>query len=482
LPTRLAPLFFLISYGLLEVAVTLHAAKEHDTHIPSLLLFVAVAVSLAGVSLLVRRRPAGPSSPSPGEPRFDAPLLLFVLVFLAGLVTQLGAGIDIADRSPQLRRLATVGFYTAAAASLAYLWWCLPASVTARRRFQPPTLALALFLMGLATAIKIAAIVYEVRPGIDVYAVLQDGAKALLSGLDPYATPSADALRMGAQFGNAAPAYVYPPANLFLTTVAIKLSGDVRYLYIFSDLLAAVLLLALGRGAAVNGTRVRRYAELAALLVVFHPRSFGKTWTEPLMLPMIFGLALLATRRASMVAQAALAGLLLSMKQYLVFLAPLVALHLRRPRYLAVLVAATAITSVPFLLWHAGAYWDAMTAHSKSPFRADSITLASFLHHELKLSSPAWLGLALASVATALACWLAPRRGLYGLLAWGGTIYLLLFFGSSYAFPNYYHFVMGLLLAATVVGLSGFDAPIVPVPVRATSEPAPAPRAATLEG
>jgi hypothetical protein len=62
---------------------------------------------------------------------------------------------------------------------------------------------------------------------------------------------------------------------------------------------------------------------------MFHSLSFAKAWNDLLIMPVLLGFALLALRNPHGWAQAVLAGLLCSMKQYLLFLAPLLAIRLR---------------------------------------------------------------------------------------------------------------------------------------------------------
>ena len=115
-------------------------------------------------------------------------------------------------------------------------------------------------------------------------------------------------------------------------------------------------------------------------------------------------------------------------------------------------VGAALATSVPFLIWDAAALWRAAVLfHLDTPFRADGMTLAAWLFGAEGGAMPSWLGPLVATlVLIGGTVWLR-HRGLVAELALASTAYLALFFLSAYAFPNYYHFVMGLLLAGGLV-------------------------------
>jgi hypothetical protein len=442
-------LLAILAYGLLEVAVVFHRVQAPRTRVSEILLFLAMAAMGASLFLLGR---TGPSRPEPA-PRWDFPLLLLLAVLEAGLVVQLQLGIDIGDRGPLVRRFAAVGLWTAAVFSVPYLLWALPESGF-RSRFTPKSWrGVCLFLLGMGCALKIMGILAEAKPGIDVWDVLQAGANNLAEGKNPYSTAIPEAVASGKAFGPPAEGYVYPPAMLLLSFPFVKLGGDVRYLYVFTDTAAALLLLAIGGFFARE--RLRRYGEIAALLVMFHPNSFAKAWTDPVALPFLFLFALLMLRRPGGKGSAIVAGVLLSLKQYLVLLAPLVAVSLRRLRPIAIAGLVILAIALPFILWDPAAIWRvAGSGHLQYSFRADTMGFSSFLHHTAGVRLPSWFGFAGAAALLVLAMFFARRRGLLGMAAWGSVIYLFQFAGSYQVFPNYYHFVMGLILLSGLLALA----------------------------
>jgi hypothetical protein len=446
---EIPPLLLLLAYGLLQVAVIYHPVRAPHARAAEILLFLAMAVSVAAVALFGRRPP---SRPVP-EPRWDLPLLVLLLVLDVGLVAQIHYGVDIGDRAPPVQRFAAVAMVATLVLTVPTLLHVFPPwpwTLRAGRRLS--TRGLFWFLVGAGCAVKVLGILLEPRPGIDVWYVLQNGAQNLANGQNPFGTQVPEIARMAAAFGNPPVFYVYPPSTLLLSFPFVMWLGDVRYLYVVADLAAVVLLLCLAREGS-RGPRLQRYAEIAGLLLVFHPRSFAKAWTDPVAIPLFLLFVLLARRQRSAWAAAA-AGFFLSMKQYLVYLLPLLVAQLRRGRSLLLLGVTAVATSVPFLIWSADdLYRSAVAFHFQTPFREDGLTVASFLHHTAQVRMPGWLGTVVGGAVMLAGAWLSRDRGLPALAAWGGLGYLFLFGLSAYAFPNYYHLVMGLFLVGGILVL-----------------------------
>jgi hypothetical protein len=444
--SRRAGLLLLSSYGLLQVSSIFHSTHPL-AHGPAEMVVAAIVTTLVALALLGRRPPMPPVE----VPTTAWGPLVVLAILWASLVLQVHWGIDVADRSPELRRFAGVSYATTLV--LTSPFWLL---LSPRRRpwlerweWTPVLLT----LLALGGSIKLAGIVWNPRPAIDVWAGLQEGPAALAQGLNPYSTPMASARRLGMIFGHPWENYVYPPTTLLLTWPFVSLTGDVRYLYLLADLGSALLLVRLGR--RLGAGLLRRSCELAGLLVVFHSHSLAKAWLEPVLFPPLVGLVLLEIRRPAGRAQAVLAGLLLSVKQYTIFLMPLLVLHVRRLRWALLAGACAVVTSIPFLAVNPRALFDSVVRyHLTTPYRPDGMTLTALLYRNYAFMPPGWAGpAAAAAVVLAGMAW-APRRGLTGVFAWTAASCLVLFAGSKYAFPNYYQFVMWLLLLSGLLALA----------------------------
>lgn len=449
----LAPaLFFLACLALLGASV-LHPVFAPHGRSSQVLLFVAMFAALGGLIC------AGLRPPTAAEPRsrWDLGLLVLLFAFHGSLVLQLVLGIDIGNRTPLLQRTASAAFVFAGLLIFPYYLHLRERAEGVSpgwlgrwtaRWMGPGALG---FLVGAAVLVKLVGILGEPRPSIDIFDFLQDGAKMVLRGQNPYVVPNHEAVARGLAFGYPTATYPYTPAVWLVTSPFVRWLGDARYAYVFTDLLAALLLFAVGRGAGVSA-RVRRYTELGALLVLFHPASFAKAWTDELLVPIAIAPLYLALRTRPGGRGSGLAlciGFGLSLKQYLLTLAPLFAVWLRTPRRLLLATAAGLSVAIPFLLWDAGALWRSVFGyHLNTPFRDDTLSIAAFTHHVFGWQPPTWVGFAFLLVFLGGGLYAVLRRGFVALAAWSSLALLWLFAGSSHAFANYYHCVLAYLLVA----------------------------------
>jgi hypothetical protein len=447
---RLIPVLIVAAYGFLLLGSICHPVYAPSSRISDVSAFLAMVLVLAAVSILGRTPPENAPSPA----RWDIPLLLMLVSLYGSFALQIYFGIDIGNRSAEVQNLGTIAMCIAGICLLPY-FALIPSESPFFARIGRLAGPLAVFfVLGLGVLLKVDGVMNERRAMIDVWEVMQSGGKELAHGLNPYATriPSAEAA--GRYFGNPPSTYVYPPSVLLLTLPAVRWAGDVRYMYIIADLAAAILLILIGRRLR-GGSRMSRYAEIAAVLVMFHPLSFAKAWNDLIIVPFLCGYVLASLKNPYGWIQAVLAGFTVSIKQYLAFLVPLLAVRLEKRRLLLVSFAAAVATAVPFLVWNPVALFKSVVVfHFNTPFRDDGMTLGAFLHHVFGIGIPASAGAVAALLLAAAACLFTPRRGLAGTMVWTAAIYLALFFGSSYAFPNYYQFVMGVLLIGALLTLS----------------------------
>jgi hypothetical protein len=326
-------------------------------------------------------------------------------------------------------------------------------------------------LVLLFAAMGVAAVQLSPHPWIDTWVFQQVAAEALLRGTNPYAIdyPNIYAGNLDRLFyapellhGGRVIVYPYPPLNLLAGAAARLLFGDVRYLSVGALAATAVALARLG-GKPGSGTHSRTTAELAALFVLFQPRTLlvlEKAWTEPLVM-LCFSLALLAVLRWRRLSPsgAVLAGLacgaLAVSKQYAPLL--LVPLALATPRagrgkaLLGVLVVP-ALTLIPFALWNFRELWsDLVLAQLTQPFRMDALSLLALWG---RLGGPTPRSLALTGFAAAglvLLFALHRRPPLRQAALAGAAAFLWLVLLNKQAFCNYFWLAASLLAAVSAL-------------------------------
>ncbi len=305
-----------------------------------------------------------------------------------------------------------------------------------------------LFLVG--AQLRVAAVLAVPDPVVDVYTAFHDGAGHLLAGHNPYtaaythpyATPPADYDRYP----------FYPPLPLLLT-VPFRAAGlDVRFANVVADLLAALVLLELGRG------RGRLLAgAFAAGAYLFFPRvpfMMEQAWYEPMLAACLGGGLLLVEqgRRLGYV----LLGLGLTGKQYgPVLLLPLLWACRRRLRPLLLGVAGVgAVVLLPFLLWNPAAFLDVIFfAFLRRPPREDALTLQVGARELLGLELSTPLLWAVAGIAVAWITWRTPQNVTAAAL-WMGTTLLTFCLLHKQGFFNYFYlceylFLLGITSLAT---------------------------------
>jgi hypothetical protein len=349
----------------------------------------------------------------------------------------------------------------------AYLCVHLRASFV-RARFA--ALLVVFAALGLAVAANAPA------PSIDVWIFQQHGARALLRGENPYTAtyPNIYNAVGSAQFYS--PLWLhdgrvvlnpYPPLTLLLSVPAM-LAGDVRLLSVAALLAGALLLARLGG-------RDRTTAELAALFVLFQPRTLfvvEEAWTEPLVFA-CFTFALLAVARLRGGQRGAVfcglaIGFFALTKQYTpVLLVPLALAVPPRQRARVSLVALGLVAAVfvPFAIWGPAALWRGVVlAQVMQPLRSDSLSLVALGMRFLPLTPPvAAAGFLAAAAMLALSLRRAvslPQATLAGAAAF--LVFVLL---NKQAFCNY-EWLAGALLAVAA----------------ALHDPPPAPRVALETG
>jgi hypothetical protein len=289
-----------------------------------------------------------------------------------------------------------------------------------------------------------ALVIWGGTPVIDVWVILQDSARGLLHGANPYQMTFP-----GVPPGQDSSCFTYWPGTFLVTAPGNWLLGDVRWTEA-GYLLAAVTLTAWSAGRRSGWQEPRRPAlaarlALAAAIGVVPATALVvlQAWTEPILLLGLVSAAVLIDRHPNWAVLPL--GLALAGKQYMLIMVPLLAFWPRFGwrRVLATAAVATAV-ALPWLLL------------SLQRFR--QCTISYFAHEPTPLTSlslwrylPAPLRLPLTIAATALAAYVAirrcPRTGAGFLLA-AGTTLMMFNAVNKEAFANQWWLAAALITAS----------------------------------
>ena len=289
-----------------------------------------------------------------------------------------------------------------------------------------------------------ALVIWGGTPVIDVWVLLQDSARGLLHGANPYQMSFP-----GVPPGQDSTCFTYWPGTFLATAPGNWVLGDVRWAEA-GYLLVAVALTAWSAGRRSGWQEPRRPAladglALAAAIGVIPatPLVVLQAWTEPILLLGLVGAAVLIDRHPNWAVLPL--GLALASKQYMLIMVPLLAFWPRFGwRRVLATAAVAAVAVLPWLLL--------------SLQRFQQCTISYFLHEPTPLTSlslwrylPAPLRLPLTVAATVLAAYVAirrcPRNGAGFLLAAGATLMMFNAVNKE-TFTNQWWFAAALITAS----------------------------------
>ena len=401
----------LLSYLLLQTAI----AASLDGWMPIVLLVLSFLLLLRSADSVIRADRRGKRT-SATEGR----ILLALLLFHAASPPLLYA-------DPLMIPLTSIISFVLAA--LLTLHMIFPSKIL-ERTFIASALTFAILLYLLVP-------VMSPSPRIDVFTAGQESTSRLLASENPYASSITDPYGGQKDFGyEKMPGYPYLPGSLLLQTVG-GLFGDVRWVSVASMLLSAFLLW------KISGSG------LLSLLWLYQPRGLfvvEHAWVEPLMVVTL--LLMLKVKQ-----QGILFGLLLSLKQSLLFFLVHGLFLERRTLLKGIIVAAVII--VPFVLWDTAAFQEGVIEFSFAMgHRSDALTLPTRMGIVLPRLWTLAVGL-VASLIT-LRVFRSLPRPLGFLYAATITTFAMYLLGSQ-AFVNYYFFVGGLLLSTVAITSSSHE-------------------------
>jgi hypothetical protein len=303
-----------------------------------------------------------------------------------------------------------------------------------------------LFLAGIET-VRLAPV-----PHIDVWTVQTQGARAILEGKNPFQVVGVVDTAPGVVRDDVP--YVYPPLQLFLTTLGYLL-GDVR-----ATMGTALLVL----GAALRDLTLRSGRKLPpllldapALVVWLSPKLlfiFQQTWVDPVQIALITGGTALAVRRRVWPA-AVVFGLVLASKQTMFWVAPLVfvSFPMFRLRHAVVAVSIPVATYVPFALWN----WPALLHANLGfvaglPARPDALSFVNWASIALNVHIPYAIAFPLAG---SMVGYVVLRRRaqphIFGIALL--FTYFVFFTLNKWTFANYYFSLLGMAALGAAMAL-----------------------------
>jgi len=369
--------------------------------------------------------------------------LVVSLLFVGFILTSGALAITFGHRASALW-LLPIAAYT--------ILGLLGAGCVVRRR---PNLKWAFPLFLLVHAGMTVALLRSSPAHMDVEVFLHDGTVALLHGHNPYSMtfpniyppPFADLFYGNGVVLNGRITYGFPylPLSL-LATIPGLLLGDVRYSQLIAMLVTAVVLRRLASDRIGRASAVLGVAAPAAM-----PMLTG-AWTEPTLVALLACL-ILALERRRYVLVAALLGLFLVAKQYVVVVIPLIWLIRRWLTHRMVIIGvglAVAVT-LPCFLVDPAAFWKAIVKYQLiQPFRADSVSLLVSSVNTFGWPPPWTYGVLplLGGGSTAIILALRAPRTPAAFAAAIGLTLLVTILLSKQAFMNYYFFVGGAFLIA----------------------------------
>lgn len=298
-------------------------------------------------------------------------------------------------------------------------------------------------------------------PFIDVFMFQRDSGNALLSGINPYGITFPDIYGNSPFYGEGVVqngrltfGFPYPPLSLLLALPGQLFAGDYRYSQLIAMELAA---------AFMAFARPMRFSLGIAALFLFTPRVWfvlEQGWTEPLCVAVLAAVVFCAARFRKGLPWAM--GLLVGVKQYMVFALPLSLLLFERPyrwreigRFWAKAVGVAAIITIPFVITQpAGFIRSVMVIQFLQPFRREALSFLAWLAEQGGPQLPSAVALVAALAGCALALWRAPRT-IAGFAMSMTFVYLLFFSFNKQAFCNYYFFVIGAACIAASAGNDG---------------------------
>jgi hypothetical protein len=300
-------------------------------------------------------------------------------------------------------------------------------------------------------------------PQIDVFTWLTEASDFFIKGGNPYLAKFSP---MGSQVFGYDPGFYYFPGTLFFLMPFRYINLDIRYSLIITDLVVAFLFYLI---SLLNYGK-RKEAISFALFIYTLPSSFSvieKSWTEPFILLVYLVSLYLVIKSRNSFANFVL-GLLLTIKQYCIFLVPFLWLHNLKntkekdKKWFKPLLQTSLVfllVVAPFFYWNPYKFIDSTyTVFTQLPLRKDSLSFLP-IFVDLEWISPHSfrnVNLLIFLIAFLLFCFYclkkSPGTTKSAEIPLKLTVILFgfIFFFGTHSFLNQYYLLINLLLLSQI--------------------------------
>lgn len=341
-------------------------------------------------------------------------------------------------------------YWAAAVAVLSGVAICAPDKWL--RRVVMPLVLIAHFALGLWLLRA------SPNPHIDVFVWHREAFEALFKGQNPWAMDLPNIYRDTRWYApgladaqTVFTGFPYPPLSMALALPGHLVANDYRY---------ANLAALTAAGTLMTYARAGRLGAIAALIFLFSPRHLfvlEQGWTEANVIFMVAVTVFVACRWPKALPYTL--GLMLAIKQYMVFMLPVSFFLMPKAEqppqwkafgiFCAKAVGVAALVTLPGFLWSPEAFFRSVVAfQAKQPFRPDALSyISATMDSAQQPTLPLSLNFIVVLVALGLALWRAPRTPA-GFAAATSLVVLLFFAFAKQAFCNYYFVAVGTLCIA----------------------------------
>ena len=293
-------------------------------------------------------------------------------------------------------------------------------------------------MIGLVLLSRVFMVYASPRPTIDVWVMLQEGAQCLLQLENTY-----QKLFTGVYSSEPFNYYAYPPITIFLTTPFYFIFGDVRWTFIFAELVGAIFIfrLAVRSGLPLN---VSKYLTLLFYCIPFMPFVIEQSWTEPLLVWSCI-LFIYFYQFHRVILSMIFLGVFFASKQYLILVIPLLLKLKFRFRYFWIPVLICMITYGIYLVWDAQSIiHDNVLFHFRSRFRPDALNLSAYLFNNWNIRIPGIVTIILMLFGLILGMLCVPKTtsGFFKAIS---IVFFITLVVNKHAFCNYYYFLASII-------------------------------------
>lgn len=276
------------------------------------------------------------------------------------------------------------------------------------------------------------------NPAIDTFVEMKEAPKILfIEGKNPYTT------NMTQVYGKSQPnPYSYLPGPLFLVAPFAILLEEPRILFFISEFIAGILIYKLS---------IKSIARIILLIYFYNPVSLfilESSWLEPLII-MLIVLVILLIRQKKFVLSGVIMGVVLSIKQNLIFL-PFFIIKSKIATIKTVLISIICLFLIitPFIIWSPKAFYEEIFLFlDKQGYGTftHGVTFGRLIRESLHLTVPNFTAYFLPIIFTLIALSFVKKNIKSFLLGFIISQYSLFIFGRI-GNINYYYLISILIL------------------------------------